>query len=63
MRHLPRDSATTRAILGPAAAGYTTEVAALDVIGYYLATANWQRAGGKGEKPRKPKPPRAKRIN
>jgi hypothetical protein len=63
VRHLPRDSATARAILGPDAADYTPDVAALDWIAYYLAAGNWQRGGGKGEKPRKPKPPRPRRTN
>ncbi len=63
MRHLPRDSATARAILGPAAADYTNEVEALDWIAFFLATGNWQRAGGKGERPKKPKRPRPRRID
>lgn len=62
MRHLPRDSATARAILGDAA-DYTPQVAHLDVIGYHLAVGNWQRGGGKGDKPKKPKPPGVRPIN
>ncbi|HEY9367934.1 hypothetical protein [Streptomyces sp.] len=62
VQHLPPGSATARSILGQSAAAYTTEVAALDVIAFHLAHANWQRGGGKGEKPKKPKPPIPKRF-
>ncbi|MFD0902328.1 hypothetical protein [Actinomadura sediminis] len=57
MRHLPRDSATARAILGPAAE-WTDDTHLLAHLVDLTSGANWQRGGGKGSKPKPLKRPR-----
>lgn len=53
------DSAIYRS-LHPKSWWYTPELSRLDRIEYLLAAANWQRGGGKGEKPKPPVPPQDK---
>ena len=59
---LPVDSRTKAAMLGDEVATWTPAGAQRHQLAYSLAMANYQRAHGKGEKPKRPKPPRADRI-
>lgn len=56
VNHLGRASAFYRA-RHPKSWWYTPEVAVMEKIAYLLACANWQRSGGKGERPKPPTPP------
>lgn len=62
MRHLPRDSATARAILGPAA-DWSDDTHLLASLLDLTAGANWQRGNGKGPKPKPVQRPRPQRID
>jgi hypothetical protein len=55
-------SALGRALFGEASA-WTPDVALLSRIGDLLAGGNWQRGGGKGEKPKPTKPPRIPNVD
>lgn len=57
IRYLPRDSALGRALLGEAA-DWSPEMHRLTDVAELLAGANWQRANGKGPKPKPIKRPR-----
>lgn len=62
IRYLPRDSAVGREIVGDAADWGLIEHRLADITDL-LAGANWQRAGGKGNKPKPIRRPRPPRIN
>lgn len=54
--HLPPDSRCNLILYGRAAP-WTPEQVRHEHLLYVLAQANWQRGGGKGERPKKPKSP------
>lgn len=51
------DSRTKRVAFGEGIAMWTPEGQQRSALIYQTEHANWQRGGGKGEKPRKPKAP------
>lgn len=54
---LPQDARSNQIMYG-AAASWTPDTAQRAGIAHQLAVANWQRGGGKNERPKKPKAPR-----
>ena len=54
---LPLEARCNQLLFGDAAR-WTPEQSRHEQLSYLIAHGNWQRGGGKGEKPKKPKAPR-----